>query len=82
MIEMTEVKRKEILLRNRRELLTKLFLIAIRVASKWYNDHLKAYGSGDIEILLLTDDRGNREKATATGIKSSSGNVAMNHMTT
>ncbi|CAO3623431.1 unnamed protein product [Mucor hiemalis] len=44
---------------------------AIRVSSKWYNDHLKANGSEGIEILLLTDDRGNREKANATGIKSS-----------
>ncbi|GAA5803489.1 hypothetical protein EDC94DRAFT_565135 [Helicostylum pulchrum] len=45
---------------------------AIRVAAKWYKDHLKANGSGrEIDILLLTDDRGNREKATATGIKNS-----------
>jgi hypothetical protein len=34
---------------------------------------LKANGSDGIEIVLLTDDRGNREKASATGIKSSGG---------
>lgn len=44
---------------------------AIRVSSKWYNDHLKANGGDGIEVVLLTDDRGNREKASATGIKSS-----------
>lgn len=51
-------------------------ILAIRVSTKWYKDHLKTNGSGeDIEIVLLTDDRGNREKATATGIKSSDGKV-------
>lgn len=71
MIEMTEVNENE---RTYEQHLNVLEIIAIRVSSKWYKDHLKANGSGeDIEIVLLTDDRGNREKASATGIKSSDG---------
>ncbi|KAI8365401.1 exosome complex exonuclease RRP44 [Radiomyces spectabilis] len=38
---------------------------AIRVSAKWYADHLKGQ---PIEIVLLSDDRANREKAMATGI--------------
>ncbi|KAL1928856.1 hypothetical protein VTP01DRAFT_2642 [Rhizomucor pusillus] len=40
---------------------------AIRVAAKWYTDHLKSKG---IHVVMLSDDRANREKAAATGIKS------------
>ncbi|CEP19826.1 hypothetical protein [Parasitella parasitica] len=44
---------------------------AIRVATKWFMDHLKANSSGeDIDVIMLSDDRGNREKAKTTGIKS------------
>ena len=53
----------------------KSYSIAIRVATKWYKDHLKTNGDGNIEMVLLTDDRGNREKASATGIVSSGGIV-------
>ncbi|KAG1223994.1 hypothetical protein G6F35_004307 [Rhizopus arrhizus] len=43
---------------------------AIRVSTKWYTDHLKANSSDkNIQAVLLTDDRGNREKAKATGLK-------------
>ena len=45
-------------------------LLAIRVATQWYSNHLKSHG---IETLMLSDDRANREKASATGIRSSSG---------
>ncbi|KAI7900875.1 uncharacterized protein BX663DRAFT_515563 [Cokeromyces recurvatus] len=44
---------------------------AIRVSTKWYADHLKSVGSS-IDVIMLTDDRGNREKAAAMGLKSSS----------
>ncbi|KAI9278113.1 exosome complex exonuclease RRP44-like protein [Sporodiniella umbellata] len=40
---------------------------AIRVSAKWYMDHLKA-NKIDVQVVLLTDDRENREKATATGL--------------
>lgn len=33
---------------------------AIRVAVKWYSQHLKADG---LKVVLLTDDQGNKEKA-------------------
>lgn len=37
-------------------------------------DHLKANSSGEnIDVIMLSDDRGNREKAKATGIKSCGG---------
>ncbi|KAI8637191.1 hypothetical protein BD408DRAFT_478224 [Parasitella parasitica] len=43
---------------------------AIRVATKWFMDHLKANSSGeDVDVIMLSDDRGNRDKAKATGIK-------------
>ncbi|KAI8340999.1 exosome complex exonuclease RRP44 [Choanephora cucurbitarum] len=46
---------------------------AIRVSTKWYTDHLKANGSGNnIDVIMLTDDNGNRERAKTMGIKSSS----------
>ncbi|KAL0075876.1 hypothetical protein J3Q64DRAFT_1773142 [Phycomyces blakesleeanus] len=43
---------------------------AIRVSTKWYSDHLKRCAPGHpIEAVMLSDDRANREKAAATGIK-------------
>ncbi|KAF7726252.1 exosome catalytic subunit dis3 [Apophysomyces ossiformis] len=43
---------------------------AIRVAAKWYADHLRSNGRGPrIEVVMLSDDRANREKAAATSIK-------------
>ncbi|KAH8346137.1 hypothetical protein KR067_006464 [Drosophila pandora] len=50
---------------------------AIRMATKWYDDHIKAsQSSKDLErtgktarrVILLTDDAGNRAKAEAEGI--------------
>jgi exosome complex exonuclease DIS3/RRP44 len=50
-------------------------VLAIRVATKWFADHLKANSSVEnIDVIMLSDDRGNREKAKATGIKSCGGN--------
>ncbi|SAL96893.1 hypothetical protein [Absidia glauca] len=39
---------------------------AIRVAVKWYSDHLKGQ---PVRTVLLSDDRANREKASALGLK-------------
>ncbi|CAO3599248.1 unnamed protein product [Absidia cylindrospora] len=39
---------------------------AIRVSVKWYADHLKGQ---PLRIVLLSDNRANREKATAIGLK-------------
>ncbi|EDV34004.1 uncharacterized protein Dana_GF20740 [Drosophila ananassae] len=50
---------------------------AIRIATKWYDDHIRAsQSSKDLErtgktatrVILLTDDAGNRAKAEADGI--------------
>lgn len=41
---------------------------AIRVATRWYDEHLKLSYQDDtksIRVILLTDDKGNREKALA-----------------
>lgn len=43
---------------------------AIRVAVKWYSDHLKGQ---PVRTVLLSDDRANREKAGAIGLKAVSG---------
>jgi hypothetical protein len=43
---------------------------AIRVAVKWYADHLKGQ---PVRAVLLSDDRANREKASAIGLKAVSG---------
>jgi exosome complex exonuclease DIS3/RRP44 len=43
---------------------------AIRVAVKWYTDHLKGQ---PVRTVLLSDDRANREKASALGLKAVSG---------
>ncbi|KAK0085395.1 hypothetical protein PV325_005305 [Microctonus aethiopoides] len=41
---------------------------AIRVATKWYNEHLSVTGNKNIQIYLITDDNDNREKAKTDGI--------------
>ncbi|NXX91868.1 RRP44 exonuclease, partial [Centropus bengalensis] len=42
---------------------------AIRVAVKWYNEHLKKIeDEEEIEVILLTNDRTNKEKALEEGI--------------
>ncbi|XP_061082599.1 exosome complex exonuclease RRP44 [Conger conger] len=42
---------------------------AIRVAAKWYSEHLKnAPAAEELRIVLLTNDRGNKEKAEESGI--------------
>ncbi|CAI5771692.1 Uncharacterized protein PODLI_1B028525 [Podarcis lilfordi] len=42
---------------------------AIRIAVKWYNEHLKGLQDEDrIRVILLTNDRKNKEKAVEEGI--------------
>ncbi|KAI1899592.1 hypothetical protein AGOR_G00063380 [Albula goreensis] len=42
---------------------------AIRVAAKWYSEHLKnAPNAEELRIVLLTNDRGNKEKAEESGL--------------
>uniref|UniRef100_A0A8D0H5M5 Protein DIS3 homolog n=1 Tax=Sphenodon punctatus TaxID=8508 RepID=A0A8D0H5M5_SPHPU len=42
---------------------------AIRVAVKWYNEHLKKLKNEEnIQVILLTNDRKNKEKAVEEGI--------------
>lgn len=42
---------------------------AIRVAAKWYTDHLaKVTCGGPLKVLLLTNDRANKEKAEQQGL--------------
>uniref|UniRef100_A0A8C2GRP0 Exosome complex exonuclease RRP44 n=1 Tax=Cyprinus carpio TaxID=7962 RepID=A0A8C2GRP0_CYPCA len=42
---------------------------AIRVAAKWYADHLaKKTNGGSLKVVLLTDDRANKEKAEQYGL--------------
>ena len=43
---------------------------AIRTATRWYRDHLKGTGIG---VLLLTNDRENREKAKKEGLEALTG---------
>ena len=40
------------------------FVTAIRVAAQWYQTHL----GGAAQILLITNDRENKRKATEEGI--------------
>jgi len=42
---------------------------AIRTATLWYNNHLKAHPNGQITVLLISDDKDNRVKAQQEGIK-------------
>ena len=74
MIEMTEVRLMNC--HNYIELFSysQLFLfscehVAIRVAVKWYSNHLP---KGTTEVVMLSDDRDNREKAKSAAIKCSS----------
>lgn len=41
---------------------------AIRVAVKWYNEHLKKMQNEEIQVIFLTNDRNNKEKALEEGI--------------
>ncbi len=42
---------------------------AIRVTAKWYADHLaKNTNGGSLKVVLLTDDRANKEKAEQHGL--------------
>uniref|UniRef100_A0AAR2LJU2 DIS3 homolog, exosome endoribonuclease and 3'-5' exoribonuclease n=1 Tax=Pygocentrus nattereri TaxID=42514 RepID=A0AAR2LJU2_PYGNA len=44
---------------------------AIRVAAKWYTEHLnKAPSVGELKVVLLTNDRANRDKAEQNGLYS------------
>uniref|UniRef100_A0A8B9K7M1 DIS3 exosome endoribonuclease and 3'-5' exoribonuclease n=1 Tax=Astyanax mexicanus TaxID=7994 RepID=A0A8B9K7M1_ASTMX len=44
---------------------------AIRVAAKWYTDHLsKAPNVGELKVVLLTNVRANKEKAEQSGLYS------------
>lgn len=45
---------------------------AIRVATKWYDEHLSYSKKHKIRAILLTDDAGNRKKAQEDGILSCS----------
>lgn len=42
---------------------------AIRVAAKWYNDHLKKMSAeSQLQVIFITNDRRNKEKALEEGI--------------
>lgn len=42
---------------------------AIRVSAKWYTEHLSRSQSGaELKVVLLTNDRSNREKAEQIGV--------------
>lgn len=42
---------------------------AIRVAAKWYTEHLSQSPSGaKLKVVLLTNDRTNKEKAEESGV--------------
>ncbi|OXB66932.1 hypothetical protein ASZ78_014093 [Callipepla squamata] len=41
---------------------------AIRVAVKWYCEHLKKMQNEDVQVIFLTNDRNNKEKALEEGI--------------
>ncbi|KAM9454993.1 exosome complex exonuclease RRP44 [Clarias gariepinus] len=42
---------------------------AIRVAAKWYSEHLsKSQSSADVKVVLITNDRANKEKAEQIGV--------------
>uniref|UniRef100_A0A3B4BGX9 Exosome complex exonuclease RRP44 n=1 Tax=Periophthalmus magnuspinnatus TaxID=409849 RepID=A0A3B4BGX9_9GOBI len=44
---------------------------AIRVAAKWYSEHLKTFKSisDGLEVVLLTNDQGNKQKAKEIGLQ-------------
>lgn len=42
---------------------------AIRVAAKWYNEHLKKMSAeSQLQVILITNDKKNKEKAVEEGI--------------
>lgn len=42
---------------------------AIRVAAKWYNEHLnKMSAENQLQVIFITNDRKNKEKAVEEGI--------------
>ncbi|XP_053471179.1 exosome complex exonuclease RRP44 isoform X1 [Ictalurus furcatus] len=42
---------------------------AIRVAAKWYTEHLsKSASTAELKVVLLTNDRANKEKAEQSGV--------------
>lgn len=42
---------------------------AIRVAAKWYMEHLsKSVSGAELKVVLLTNDRANKEKAEQSGV--------------
>ncbi|KAG7247225.1 hypothetical protein CRUP_031186, partial [Coryphaenoides rupestris] len=41
---------------------------AIRVAVKWYGDHLEKARSEGLKVILITNDQGNKEKAEESGL--------------
>jgi exosome complex exonuclease DIS3/RRP44 len=42
---------------------------AIRVAAKWYNEHLKKMSAeNQLQVIFITNDRKNKEKAVEEGI--------------
>lgn len=43
---------------------------AIRAAAKWYSEHLKVFKSSSegLEVVLLTNDQGNKQKAENSGL--------------
>ncbi|KAM3863248.1 exosome complex exonuclease RRP44 isoform 1-T1 [Diretmus argenteus] len=41
---------------------------AIRVAAKWYNQHLKTADADGLRVVLITNDQGNKEKAEESGL--------------
>lgn len=45
---------------------------AIRVATKWYGNHIKDLNPR-VSVVMMTDDAGNRDKATADGLQAISG---------
>ncbi|OZJ01556.1 hypothetical protein BZG36_05343 [Bifiguratus adelaidae] len=44
---------------------------AIRIAARWYKEHIREQGH-DIDVILLSDDKGNRAKAEEDGVMTSS----------
>ncbi|XP_078402118.1 exosome complex exonuclease RRP44 [Cetorhinus maximus] len=41
---------------------------AIRVAVKWYNEHLKKSNTLQLQVILITNDRKNKERAVEDGL--------------
>ena len=55
--------------------------IAIRTATQWYNAHLKTRSrAAQPAVVMLTDDAGNRRRATEQGIPNISGMSLILHL--